>query len=128
LVHDGDAESGHYYTFIFDRASNKWWRLNDFQASEETEETVMLESFGGQSHKGSKKTAYSLFYINDHMVKNSYQSPMFKWRNLQKLPGGVELTPELYQHINASNNKHSVDKTEFNSRNVVQKISNRHRQ
>ena len=30
LVHDGDAESGHYYAFIFDRAGNKWWRMNDF--------------------------------------------------------------------------------------------------
>jgi ubiquitin carboxyl-terminal hydrolase 25/28 len=47
LVHDGNAESGHYYTFIFDRVSEKWWRYNDFQVSEETEENVFAESFGG---------------------------------------------------------------------------------
>lgn len=30
LIHDGNAESGHYYTFIFDRVADKWWRFNDF--------------------------------------------------------------------------------------------------
>jgi len=29
LVHDGLAESGHYYSFIFDRKTNVWWRFND---------------------------------------------------------------------------------------------------
>jgi ubiquitin carboxyl-terminal hydrolase 25/28 len=51
LVHDGNAESGHYYTFIFDRVSEKWWRYNDFQVTEETEENVFAESFGGSGIK-----------------------------------------------------------------------------
>lgn len=34
VVHDGmQAESGHYYSFIYDRAGKSWWRFNDFQAS-----------------------------------------------------------------------------------------------
>jgi hypothetical protein len=27
--------------------SEKWWRYNDFQVTEETEENVFAESFGG---------------------------------------------------------------------------------
>jgi ubiquitin carboxyl-terminal hydrolase 25 len=80
LVHDGDAESGHYYTFIFDRASNKWWRLNDFQASEETEETVMRESFG-KCDKDSKKAAYSLFYVSETITKEQAMLSPHRWGN-----------------------------------------------
>jgi len=39
-VHEGNAESGHYYAFIFDRASEKWFRFNDFRVTEETWENV----------------------------------------------------------------------------------------
>ena len=29
VIHDGFAQSGHYYCFIYDRASKNWWRFND---------------------------------------------------------------------------------------------------
>jgi len=29
LMHDGFADSGHYYAFIYDRASKIWYRFND---------------------------------------------------------------------------------------------------
>jgi ubiquitin carboxyl-terminal hydrolase 25/28 len=46
-VHDGGAESGHYYSFIYDRERNLWWRFNDHRVSVEKEEIVMKEAFGG---------------------------------------------------------------------------------
>ena len=62
LIHDGTAESGHYYSFIFDRKIDKWWRFSDVNVSPEVEATVMTESFGGMND--SHKTAYCLIYIN----------------------------------------------------------------
>ena len=62
LVHDGLAESGHYYSFIHDRKMNCWWRFSDHNVQMETEADVFKESVGGQA--GSHKTAYSLIYVN----------------------------------------------------------------
>ena len=41
LIHDGTAESGHYYSFIFDRKMDRWWRFSDVNVSPEVEEIVM---------------------------------------------------------------------------------------
>ena len=35
LIHEGFAESGHYYAFILDRANNQWWRFNDHSITKE---------------------------------------------------------------------------------------------
>jgi ubiquitin carboxyl-terminal hydrolase 25/28 len=75
-VHEGNAESGHYYAFIFDRASNKWWRFNDFRVMEETWENVKLESFGSDANaKGNSTTAYSLIYVNEMCKQQMQVSP-----------------------------------------------------
>jgi ubiquitin carboxyl-terminal hydrolase 25/28 len=37
VIHDGTADSGHYYSFIFDRKVNKWYRFNDHNVSVEDE-------------------------------------------------------------------------------------------
>lgn len=61
LMHDGFAHSGHYYSFIFDRAKKQWYRFNDHTVSLEHEEIVFTEAFGGQN---SSKSAYCLMYLN----------------------------------------------------------------
>ena len=66
MVHDGLAESGHYYSFIFDRKTKCWWRFSDHSVSMETEDIVFKESVGGQST--SHKTAYSLIYVNQYIA------------------------------------------------------------
>lgn len=68
LIHDGTAESGHYYSFIYDRKQDVWWRFSDVNVSIEVEEVVFRESFGGQT--ASLKTAYSLIYINEFCKKS----------------------------------------------------------
>ena len=57
----------------------KWWRFNDFQATEETEEIVMRESFGSGGKGESKKTAVSLFYVNDYVAKHQSAQAYNKW-------------------------------------------------
>jgi len=32
MIHDGMAENGHYYTYLFDRIHKCWWQLNDHKA------------------------------------------------------------------------------------------------
>jgi ubiquitin carboxyl-terminal hydrolase 25/28 len=68
-VHDGQAESGHYYSFIFDRVQSIWWRFNDHSVTMESEDVVMRESIGGQ--KGSFKSAYMLIYTNQFIVSKA---------------------------------------------------------
>lgn len=60
-VHDGNAESGHYYTFIHDHFGKKWRKFNDIRVTEVAEELVFKESMGGDD----KKTAYWLVYVSE---------------------------------------------------------------
>lgn len=63
-VHDGNAQSGHYYAFIRDRFNNRWLRFNDYRVSEVTEEEIFKESNGGHSWM----TAYWVFYVSDQLA------------------------------------------------------------
>jgi ubiquitin carboxyl-terminal hydrolase 25/28 len=59
-VHDGSAESGHYYTFIKDHNQNKWRNYNDVRVTE-VEEATVFEHANGEC---GMKTAYWVVYIN----------------------------------------------------------------
>ena len=73
LMHDGTAESGHYYSFIYDLKQQVWWRFSDVNVSIEIDEIVFREAFGGQA--ASTKTAYSLIYMNE-FCKNAVEQKM----------------------------------------------------
>ena len=47
LIHEGYAETGHYYAFIYDRAEKIWYRFNDHTVTKEQEGVVFSEAFGG---------------------------------------------------------------------------------
>ena len=67
-VHSGQANAGHYYSFIKDRRTdnnntkrnNKWFKFNDttVEEFEMTEETLKTECFGGE-YKVKKSTSSS---------------------------------------------------------------------
>ena len=86
MVHDGLADSGHYYTFIYDRVLKSWWKLNDQKATMETEETVMKEAMGGDG----LKTGYYLVYINQYIADeiDKIKQPIFtqQFANKFKIP------------------------------------------
>jgi ubiquitin carboxyl-terminal hydrolase 25/28 len=71
-IHDGNANSGHYYAFIKDHYNSKWLRFNDVRVSDVTEEQVFKEANGGSSWM----TAYWLVYVNEE------QAEMLKTLNL----------------------------------------------
>lgn len=58
-VHDGNATSGHYYSFIYDRFQKKWRKFNDIRVTDASEEDVFSASEGGNSWQ----TAYWLVYV-----------------------------------------------------------------
>lgn len=41
LVHEGSADSGHYYSYTYDIGSKTWRKYNDINISEEAEAQVM---------------------------------------------------------------------------------------
>ena len=75
MIHDGLAENGHYYTYVFDRSQKIWWKLNDHNVSKESEEVVMKEAFGGPGYK----SACNLFYVSSHIQEeiDTYKKPLF---------------------------------------------------
>ena len=63
LIHEGSAESGHYYSYTFDHQSKKWRKYNDINISEEVEEQVLKEG------RGSNHTsAYYLVYAQEDVL------------------------------------------------------------
>ena len=63
-IHDGNANSGHYYALIKDHGSGKWRRFNDIRVADIAPEDVFKEANGGHSWM----TAYWLVYINQSIT------------------------------------------------------------
>lgn len=84
MIHDGLAENGHYYTYLFDRIQNVWWKLNDHDVSMVDENIVMDEALGGKGYK----SACNLFYINSHIADqfDNQNSPVYSQEFASKLP------------------------------------------
>lgn len=99
LMHDGMAESGHYYSFIHDRKLNVWWRFSDHDVRMESEEAVFQEAIGGQP--SSQKCAYSLMYINQHIADLINVQP-FSAHRMGKINMGI--SNDLREQMTIQNN------------------------
>lgn len=102
LMHDGTAETGHYYSFIYDRKQEVWWRFSDVNVSIELEEVVMREAFGGQV--ATLKTAYSLIYINEFCKQGIEQRKVAPFLNGKF----TNINSELRNKIIIDNNSFNV--------------------
>jgi ubiquitin carboxyl-terminal hydrolase 25/28 len=47
LMHSGQADSGHYYAFIYDRTAKNWHRYSDTSVEEVAEDAVINDAVGG---------------------------------------------------------------------------------
>ena len=71
IIHLGYAEAGHYYSFILDQKSGKWFEFNDINVDPFNPDHIPTECFGvmekitgGLSHEegGKLRNAYILLY------------------------------------------------------------------
>lgn len=63
IIHEGTAESGHYYCFI-KLNRDVWVKFNDFHTKQFTEEEVMKIAYGDKSNTAS---AYCVFYMKEDL-------------------------------------------------------------
>lgn len=63
LVHEGQANAGHYWAFIYDQPRRRWLKYNDISVTESSWEELERESFGGLRNA----SAYCLMYISDQV-------------------------------------------------------------
>ncbi|NXD92947.1 UBP28 hydrolase, partial [Chaetorhynchus papuensis] len=98
LVHEGQANAGHYWAFIYDRPRKRWLKYNDIWVTESSWEELERESFGGLRNA----SAYCLMYISEqvsHAGADEDEGP--EARQFQK---EVEaLSPELRHYIQEDN-------------------------
>ena len=60
LVHEGQANGGHYWSYIFDSSKKVWRKFNDVTVTETTWDEVHRESIGGYRNT----SAYCLVYVD----------------------------------------------------------------
>ncbi|NWY68207.1 UBP28 hydrolase, partial [Erithacus rubecula] len=98
LVHEGQANAGHYWAFIYDQPRQRWLKYNDIAVTESSWEELERESFGGLR----SASAYCLMYIRDQLspaAADEDEGP--EARQFQK---EVEaLSPELRHYIQEDN-------------------------
>uniref|UniRef100_A0A663M2G3 ubiquitinyl hydrolase 1 n=1 Tax=Athene cunicularia TaxID=194338 RepID=A0A663M2G3_ATHCN len=63
LVHEGQANAGHYWAFIYDQPRKRWLKYNDISVTESSWEELERDSFGGLKNA----SAYCLMYISDQV-------------------------------------------------------------
>ena len=63
IIHQGSAESGHYYSLI--KGSEQWFEFNDTEISQFDEKLMPEVAFGGSmDRQHANRSAYILFYEN----------------------------------------------------------------
>ncbi|KAL4429973.1 hypothetical protein ABPG74_000339 [Tetrahymena malaccensis] len=67
LIHQGYANTGHYYCYIYDDKKQCWFKFNDSVVTKVTEEEVFKQSYGDQDNNCN---ACCLFYKNSQTKVN----------------------------------------------------------
>lgn len=58
IIHSGTANYGHYFSYVKNRNSNKWYNFNDSYVSEITQDDMLQSAYG----KKDSSNGYILFY------------------------------------------------------------------
>ncbi|XP_053561989.1 ubiquitin carboxyl-terminal hydrolase 25 isoform X2 [Bombina bombina] len=97
LVHEGQANAGHYWAYIFDHREKRWMKYNDISVTKSSWEELERDSFGGYRNA----SAYCLMYINDgeqHLIQEEYDK-----ETGQVLTGMDTLPPDLKEFVKEDN-------------------------
>lgn len=93
-VHDGNANSGHYYALIKDRFNNKWRKFNDIRVTEISEEEVFKESNGGHGWM----TAFFVLYINPTIARELDNFDIYHYAPPEKQDADY-MSPQIYANM-----------------------------
>ncbi|KAL8173535.1 UNVERIFIED_CONTAM: hypothetical protein K2H54_005492, partial [Gekko kuhli] len=67
LVHEGQANAGHYWAYVYNPARRSWLKYNDISVTEASWEELERDSFGGLKNA----SAYCLMYINGTLFRSA---------------------------------------------------------
>ncbi|XP_020039334.1 ubiquitin carboxyl-terminal hydrolase 28 isoform X5 [Castor canadensis] len=97
LVHEGQANAGHYWAYIYNQPRQIWLKYNDISVTESSWEELERDSYGGLRNV----SAYCLMYINDKLPHFSAESAPSE---SDQMMGEVEaLSVELKHYIQEDN-------------------------
>ncbi|XP_025896102.1 ubiquitin carboxyl-terminal hydrolase 28 [Nothoprocta perdicaria] len=65
LVHEGQANAGHYWAYVYDQPRKSWLKYNDISVTESSWEELQRDSFGGLRNA----SAYCLMYISEKVSR-----------------------------------------------------------
>lgn len=97
LVHEGQANAGHYWAYIYDPQHSCWMKYNDISVTKSSWEELVRDSFGGYRNA----SAYCLMYINDK--KPFLVQEEFDKETGQVLSGLDMLPPDLKEYVKEDN-------------------------
>uniref|UniRef100_A0A8C4EBM1 ubiquitinyl hydrolase 1 n=1 Tax=Dicentrarchus labrax TaxID=13489 RepID=A0A8C4EBM1_DICLA len=97
LVHEGQANAGHYWAYIYDPHQRCWMKYNDISVTKSSWEELVRDSFGGYRNA----SAYCLMYINDK--KPFLIEEEFDKETGQILSGMDKLPPDLKHFVREDN-------------------------
>lgn len=115
LMHQGNAEAGHYFAYIYDIDEKVWRRYSDTYIKKVTSEEVMKNAIGNDD-----TSAYCLFYIYQPYIKNS---GVFHSSLESLLENYSNLIPEHIKSKVLQNNDLFLDEVDnYKSNQIIEKI------
>ncbi|XP_037007211.2 ubiquitin carboxyl-terminal hydrolase 28 isoform X7 [Artibeus jamaicensis] len=97
LVHEGQANAGHYWAYVYNQPRQVWLKYNDISVTESSWEELERDSYGGLRNV----SAYCLMYINDKLPHfNTEAAPNESDQMLGELEA---LSVELKHYIQEDN-------------------------
>ncbi|XP_075813430.1 ubiquitin carboxyl-terminal hydrolase 25 isoform X4 [Microtus pennsylvanicus] len=109
LVHEGQANAGHYWAYIFDHRESRWMKYNDIAVTKSSWEELVRDSFGGYRNA----SAYCLMYINDKAQFLIQEE--FNKENGQALVGLETLPPDLRDFVEEDNQRFEKELEEWDT-------------
>lgn len=114
LVHEGQANAGHYWAYIYDPHMRRWMKYNDVSVTKSTWEELVRDSFGGYRNA----SAYCLMYINDK--KPFLIEEEFDKETGQVLSGLDKLPPDLQRFVLEDNQLFDKEMAEWDTLKALQ--------
>ncbi|XP_024066158.1 ubiquitin carboxyl-terminal hydrolase 25 isoform X3 [Terrapene carolina triunguis] len=115
LVHEGQANAGHYWAYIYDHHQRRWMKYNDISVTKSTWEELERDSFGGYRNA----SAYCLMYINDK--EQFLIQEEFNKETGQMLLGMDTLPLDLKDYVKEDNKRFEKELEEWDAE-LAQKV------